>query len=349
MHLTLLQTIVSVPLRGGVSPVVVTQPAVGVLLRLSIACYLGIPLAAVVVTGATSSDAMASAVSLGVVDAVNVANGLCADVATNSSRRELAEHVQLQSQSHQARRRHLGAEVVTTIWVSVAACNAATNGSYAFTPQLAAALAGLGGGNPAGGASPAPASTTQSSPSFLSTFLASAAAAAGVPRTSVVTAAPLGVGPAGPAPSSTPSSTSPSTRGDSSSSFSVEANAAVIGGAVAAFIIFLAVVAIAAYFGLWAHRRTRSADLQKGGAVVGSDKGDESVSYDNRMYGYSDARRRREGASAETGKAPKATVNAVIAHAQSSRPLIGSAAGDSEGTFSATNPMLAATLTSVVV
>ena len=74
------QVPVVISLSGGVAPAALGAPAVGVLLRLSLACYLQLPLAAVLLVGAASTDPAVPTLALGPGDPANTQTGFCAQV-----------------------------------------------------------------------------------------------------------------------------------------------------------------------------------------------------------------------------------------------------------------------------
>lgn len=79
------QVPIAVVLYGGVPPSTVVLPSIAVLLRLSLACYLQVPLAAMLITDVTTTDSSAQQLVLGPEDPANTQTGFCALVSGGSS------------------------------------------------------------------------------------------------------------------------------------------------------------------------------------------------------------------------------------------------------------------------
>lgn len=152
------------------------------LVRLGLACYLGIPVANVAITGVANG---AVAVVVALDDAVNTAMGVCSLLSSSAAARsDVAARL----------RRMLGAAVpvgsVTnvTLFAVVGACTAAADGTPGLSVQLSSLIAGLS--NASAGAAP-----------LLVAFLSAAANASGLPPGAVSAIATVGYPRAASSPS----------------------------------------------------------------------------------------------------------------------------------------------------
>lgn len=186
----------SLVLTGGVTPVAVVAPAVGLLARLSLACYLSIPLRHVAITSVANGTA-SLAVDAG--DAVNVANGSCLSLSPLRRRRELVGYAVGQSMNPVGHRgRELGGSDTTVSLLAVVSACTSVNGTVALSEALSALLAALSSTSApatAGNGSTVAASnytTTASAGPLLGAFLAAAAGASGVPASAVGAVASAG-------------------------------------------------------------------------------------------------------------------------------------------------------------
>ena len=121
-----MQVPIAVSIGGGVAPAVLAAPAVAVLLRLSIACYLQLPLAAVLVTGIVSTDSTLPPLTLSRDDPANSQTAFCAQVAAagNGGLRALNGFP-----AFLPRRAQAAAKPTTTVTLVSVACSAAGAGA----------------------------------------------------------------------------------------------------------------------------------------------------------------------------------------------------------------------------
>lgn len=228
---------VTMTLTGGITPAAVMSPSVGVLARLGLACYLGLPLAAVSVVSASNASARLGATSS---DAVNSQGGDC--TALSASRALRPSMSDSENSGSVGRTHHIlrvlssaaGSDTTVGLLVAAAACSVAADGSQALSSQLSALFAGLRSAAAAGNTTAAATNATGSAPRF-GAFLSAAAGASGVPlaavsaSTSAGTPTPAGAGTAATSPSS-----------DSGATFPIVAVVAAVGG-----ILLIAAVAAA--------------------------------------------------------------------------------------------------------
>lgn len=231
---------VTLNLTGGITAAAALKPSVGVLLRLYISCYLGIPLVITLITGGTD-DSASDVVAAG--DAVNAADGNCSTQAGGGSR-ILRQRLHDADSRGGRNDRVLGAsgaagssqKTVITLLVVVTTC-ATVSGTPVLSPQFSALLDSLA--FPAANVS----AFASGSLSLLGSFIAAAANASGVPPASV--SAVLSTG--SPSQSLASLSKQTSSSGNGSSSVIV---IAVACGAIAAVLLVIVVAAL-----LVAHRR----------------------------------------------------------------------------------------------
>lgn len=144
-------------LTGGVQASAVAQPSIGVLLRLAVACPLGVPLSSVTITALNSSTE--SQVLLPDVDPVNVAEGNCSSLRSSSASTGALRARQLSSSgtlvvslavvvcaSSQDPSANVAVTLLTAILVNASTASGASGNasSIAFTAFLAAAALSSG-------------------------------------------------------------------------------------------------------------------------------------------------------------------------------------------------------------
>lgn len=181
---------ITVQLRGGVTSAAVSEPSVGSLLRLSLACYLGLPAARVAIVSITGG---AQELDVGAADPVNSVDGSCSASPMPSPRpqQRALRPVEVEPSSDRARvdlsrARDLGqsGELTTVTLVALAAA-CATDTDQASKPALAAQLVGLLATLPN-------ATATTGGVTLLGAFLAAAADASGVSNMTVTASASAG-------------------------------------------------------------------------------------------------------------------------------------------------------------
>ena len=176
------QIILNVTLSGGVAPSAIAAPSAGLLLRLSVACYLGMSPADVVLTAVTTTAPNVAGVALAPDAPVNTRSGNCSQVQSAGAARR--------------RQRRLDAAATTTAYLALQTCRDASSPTGA-SAALGALLAAL-------------AASTNVSAAALAPFLNSAAIAAGVSKSSlvpVVAVGPPGASAAAAAPGAASAST----------------------------------------------------------------------------------------------------------------------------------------------
>ena len=182
-------------LSGGVTPAAVLVPSVGVYARLSLACYLGIPLTDVAMTS-VANGSVAVVVAAG--DPVNtqVQSAGCAALSASRALRPLPPIVTLTSASEEGGARHgrslaaTDGSLTTVMLVSrVEACAVSVTGSAVLSAPLSALIASLGSNASVGSNSTA--GTVTVAPR-LGSFLSAAAGAAGVPPAAVSASSSVG-------------------------------------------------------------------------------------------------------------------------------------------------------------
>ena len=153
-----MQVFLNVTLSGGVLPSTIASPSVGLLLRLSVACFLGVSPAAVALTAVTTTAPGVVGLDLAANDAVNSQPGDC-----SAARAPLRTRLQRQLDTSTA--------ATTTAYLAVHACREA--GMSAGDPSaLGALLASL-------------VASTNSSSAALSPFLDAVARDSGISRTAL--------------------------------------------------------------------------------------------------------------------------------------------------------------------
>lgn len=211
----------------------------GVLVRASLACYLGVPLADVDITGVVNGTA---SVAVAPDDPVNTQAGSCAALSSRAARalRPVASGTISGDEEAAAalqapNRRELGAAAEYTnvsLVATVGACSIAADGTPELSARLSALIAGLSAmGSPTapGGPGAAP---------QLGAFLSAAASASGLPPGAVTAIATVG----SPAAVSSPSGGGGSGGASSGSSVPVVAIAAAVAGLILLALAVLVVV-----------------------------------------------------------------------------------------------------------
>lgn len=176
---------VTLMLKGGVTTSAVTDPAIGVLVRLGLACYLGIPLSDVTITGIANGSA---AVVVASDATVNKQSGSCSSLSARV--RALRPSDGSSGGNAAAWPRELetaGASVTNVTLVAVVgACALSADGTPGLSAQLSALVAGLPGAPVFANASATGAALQ------LGSFLSAAATASGLPREAVSVTASVG-------------------------------------------------------------------------------------------------------------------------------------------------------------
>ena len=300
---THVQVPVAVVVSGGVSPAVAALPAVGVLLRLTIACYLQLPLTSVLITGAVSTDPASVPVLVAPSDTVNSQPGFCEQLTTagsgGSGRRALPV---LRVEPP----RHLQPAASTRTTVSLAVLSCVGPDSDGGVPaSLQARLDSLAGGGGNASATRPPGSTPAATPPPQSIFrpFASAAAAASSLSASDVTVAAPAVGRATPRATPSPPVAS-GAFGAASASTGSGVSVAVVGaaaaGGAALFTLAIALFFVYARRRRWCpgqQRRPLKAEAPRDGPgsvpsglpVAGVSSDDSILVGVNRMYGSAGA------------------------------------------------------------
>ena len=274
---------------SGVAPAALGAPAVGVLLRLSLACYLQVPLTAVLLVGAASTDPAVPTLALGAGDPTNTQAGFCAQVTA-------APGVPASSSAPAAG--------VATTAVSIVVLSCVGSLSTGVPEPLQALLNALGSwpeaalttnrtASPvAAGASPRP------SPPPASLFSALLLSAAPAGSGSVSASSPI-VGPPAPHPSPSPPSTATQqqlpggaqpTAGASSNGNAGASSVAIIGGAAGGGALVLALLVLVGFWLVLREQRRRAGKpMQSSNASSDATKegGDPDVSFVNRMHSVS--------------------------------------------------------------
>lgn len=196
---------IDVALSGGVTATAITTPAVGVLLRLSVACFVGVPLEQVVIASIdTNASTAVENLAVAAVAPVNVAAGdQCASVQGQQGGRAMTDStaVALLPLPARLRFRRIAtadvASIVVHLAVYAAACSDASGSSPSLPPAVLAQLSAFNRTVSAGG------------PAYTS-FVAAAADVSGVPAHAVFAqGAVTGLG-SSVSPSPTPAQGSPS-------------------------------------------------------------------------------------------------------------------------------------------
>lgn len=244
---------------GGVTPATLRLPPVAVLLRLSLACYLQVPLSAVLISGAASTDATVPELTLAPGDPPNAQAGFCAQVVSGGPGG---------TASSSAAPATAGA--VTTVSLIVLSC-VGSSGS-GVPPDLQALLDTLSG---SAAASPPPST-------LFAAFLAAASASTSGPG---VTAATPIAGPPGPHPSpSSPPPASPAAPAASAAASSSMPVAVIGGAAGGGGVLLMALCALL----LVRRRRSEEGPIKSssaGDGFAGADAAD--ASFVNRMHSSS--------------------------------------------------------------
>lgn len=322
-----LQVPIAVRVTGGISPATVALPGVGLLLRLSIACYLQLPLDAVYVTGAVSTDPSSSSVVLSPGDPVNTANGICAQALASSGTSS--------------------ASTGTTTTVSLVAVACAAVGTLApEPPQFQALLYSLSSNYPAVGEISSATSSIGSSPApspppvaLFAAFLSAATSATGQQQGAALSVLPPLVGsPMARASSSLSRTSTPSLalgalqmQSDSSGN-SVGMPVAVIAGAAVGGALVLALVAALGYW-LSLRRRGASKLTSDTPSTTGVDASDGvAVEFVNRMHHSNTVTTTKGAAAVEAFKAARLAAQRAEQEAQAGAIAIDSKASTPQGT-----------------
>ena len=235
-----MQVPIAVIIFGDVPSSTVVLPSVAVLLRLSLACYLQVPLAAILITGVTTTDSSAPQLVIGPGDPANTQTGSCALVSWGSSSSAVA---------HPAGRRlqATGSPAVppltTTVLLVVVTCTGPDGGSPPDLQALLASLSGRGSATVAPrlvGSSPLP--TPQ--PSYLfATFTAAVSSAAGISGRVTISTPLVGSAQARTSPSAVPVLQTPNEQAAAVTSVSVVLVGSVTaGGALVILVVVFAIV-----------------------------------------------------------------------------------------------------------
>ena len=231
---------VTLNLTGGITAAAALKPSVGILLRLYLSCYLGIPLVSTLITGSTD-DSASDIVTPG--DAVNAVDGNCSAQVGGGSRilRQRLHNANSRGGRYDRVLDASGAaggsqKTAVTLLLVITTC-ATVRGTPAVSPQLSALLDSLA--FPAANVS----AFASGSLSLLGLFVAAAANASGVPMASV--SAVLSVGKPYQPVASVSAQSSPYDNGSSSATV-----VAAACGAIAAGLVVILVTAL-----LVAHRR----------------------------------------------------------------------------------------------
>lgn len=280
-----LQVPIAITVSGGVPASVLVAPAVAVLLRLSLACYLQLPLSAVFITGVLSSDISVVPLTVAPSNPANTQTGFCAQVASSSSGvgalRALAAPPLI--------RRMSAPQATTTVSLVAVSCSGggAAVGIPTGLQELLNALQSLGvpasdNATTAPGASPAPAPPA---PSLFATFLTAAASAASMSPAAITASTPLiGSARAHSSPSFAPAVAPPSGGGTATASSS-SASLAVIGGAAAGGALVLALLAVLGFWLVLRDKRRQSSAVLASTVPCGPPAADGGASFVNRMHG----------------------------------------------------------------
>lgn len=260
-----MQVPINISLYGGVTPAAVVEPSVGALLRLVVACSLGVPLADVTLTSVASAS---TSLSCSPSDPVNLpASGQCSPGSSSTQTSTLA------MAPSPSTGRAAPSSSLTVVSVLVTACgvvNAAAAVSV-VSSSLAQCLAVWGKATDIAG-------SLGGSPLFGS-FLLATAAASGVPP-SAVTVASTGVGPAAlAAPSAAAGGASNKNGGGSATGLSP----AALGGMATALGLVAILLLVCA---CWMLLRKRKADrkAQRDRLPVDSNVPPQSASGVNPMH-----------------------------------------------------------------
>lgn len=222
-----MQVFLNVTLSGGILPSTIASPSVGLLLRLSVACYLGVSPAAVAFTAVTTTAPGVVGLDLATNDAVNLQPGDCSAV-----RAPLRTRLQRQLDSSTA--------ATTTAFLAVHACREAST-SAGDLSALGALLASL-------------VASTNSSSAALSPFLDAVARDSGISRTAL---APIvAVGLAGSSANSAPAANS-ATSGNS------PASVLAVSLSVVGLLLLIALCIVCLCFALRRRKRQREEARKK--------------------------------------------------------------------------------------
>lgn len=308
---------VSVSLSGVITPAAVESPAVGALLRLSLACFLGVPLEVVLVTGAASAAAQLT------VPADAPVNTQVAGTCASLGRRRLAASERLRAGTPGLLRAldasSAGAAATTNVSLSVhvLACSAAADGSAALSPAVLARLSALAGG---GG--------SQSTGPALGSFITAAAGASGVSAAGVTTALSAGT-PAAASPSPAPGRSGAAAAAGSGSSSSSGPSPVILGAAGGGGLLLCCALAVCVVCCVIRKRKQRRAEARAGAGLTQHDPQPAKTS----AFAGSNPMAPREGAPGGTGPPP---VSTGASTPQQRPPRSGS---EAPGAFSHSSPL----------
>lgn len=128
----------NVTLHNGVAPASIASLSTGLLLRLSVACYLGVPLADVILTAVTTTVGGVTDVVIEAGAGVNLQTGDCSQLDSDAS----ASTPTVNVSAHGRRRTLDTSAATTTAFLDVRACRDASS-STGFSAKLQAQLLGL--------------------------------------------------------------------------------------------------------------------------------------------------------------------------------------------------------------
>jgi len=192
-------------LTGGITSSAILTPSVGVLLRLSVSCYLGIPLASVLITEASDS---AEELSVHPTDEVNVIGGSCAALSGRALR-PLRSGRMLDSTGVID-----GAQSTNvSLTAVIPACASIVGSSPAISPALVDLLASMGASAQPSSSSNTTASSGLPTPPQYGAFITAAAAASGVSPSGVSATSSTGTPQVAPTAQDTSVSAAPSAAG----------------------------------------------------------------------------------------------------------------------------------------